>query len=84
MRPGALHRHRTPDDPGRKGEIVKIDGFGDAWKEWLNSEHGQSCQSGTATGEYLRNRLWWAFCAGFVIGRRQRPYIPEKTKGIAS
>ncbi len=40
-----------------------------AWEEWLASEQGVKCTDGSAVGEYLRNRLWWAFRAGVDHGR---------------
>jgi hypothetical protein len=35
-----------------------------AWEEWLNSEEGKRCSAGSADGQYLHNRLWFAFMAG--------------------
>lgn len=34
--------------------------------EWLKSPEGRACTEGSATGEYLRNRLETAFVAGYV------------------
>lgn len=36
---------------------------------WLGSDEGKKCQYGTASGEYLRNRLVAAFMAGVNHGR---------------
>jgi hypothetical protein len=33
--------------------------------KWLESKEGSECCAGTATGQYLRNRLEWAFIAGW-------------------
>jgi len=35
-----------------------------AWNKWRESPDGERCAEGTATGEYLENRLWRAFMAG--------------------
>lgn len=37
--------------------------------QWLDSHDGRSCQSGSAEGQYLRNRLELAFLAGVAAGR---------------
>lgn len=34
-------------------------------EEWLATEEGKNCAKGKTEGEYLRNRLWWAFMAGW-------------------
>lgn len=36
-----------------------------AWNKWLESEEGFKCQEGNANGQYLQNRLWHAFMAGY-------------------
>jgi hypothetical protein len=40
-----------------------------AARTWLDSDEGQRCTHGMPRGEYLRNRLWRAFNAGFDAGR---------------
>lgn len=35
-----------------------------AWESWLNSTRGRECARDEASGDYLKNRLWWAFMAG--------------------
>lgn len=35
-----------------------------AWRKWLASKEGKKCTAGSASGEYLENRLWFAFFAG--------------------
>lgn len=34
------------------------------WNRWIESEQGRKMSSGITTGEYLRNRLRYAFKAG--------------------
>lgn len=36
-----------------------------AVKAWLESDEGIRCAAGPAEGQYLKNRLWRAFLAGF-------------------
>jgi hypothetical protein len=36
----------------------------EAWENWERSGEGQLCLNGSASGQYLRNRLWKAFMAG--------------------
>jgi len=36
-----------------------------ALDEWNESEEGQGCREGTTYGDYLRNRLYRAFMAGW-------------------
>lgn len=36
-----------------------------AWDAWIQSIHGKKLAAGEATGQYLRNRLLWAFMAGW-------------------
>lgn len=43
-----------------------------AWDEWLESDEGSRMSSGTTSGQYLYNRLWWAFMAGIKHGRRMQ------------
>lgn len=40
--------------------------------EWLASEEGQKCADGTVSGQYLRNRLWSAYWAGYTAGWSDR------------
>lgn len=35
-----------------------------AFEKWEESEEGKRCHTGSADGQYLRNRLWFAFMAG--------------------
>jgi hypothetical protein len=35
------------------------------WHAWLTSDDGKKCMNGTAAGEFLENRLWWAYTAGW-------------------
>lgn len=41
-----------------------------AWKEWLESEKGRLMTAGHAGGNFLTNRLWWAFMAGYEAGKK--------------
>ncbi|HEY5959198.1 MAG TPA: hypothetical protein VIV60_21720 [Polyangiaceae bacterium] len=43
-----------------------------ALAEWLRSEDGQYCAdwSSLTFPEYLKNRLWWAFNAGYAAGKK--------------
>lgn len=34
-------------------------------KRWQESEEGQRCAAGQASGEYLQNRLYYAYFAGW-------------------
>lgn len=45
------------------------------FEEWLRSEEGKKCLDYPITGgnDYLRNRLWWAYQAGFEEGSYPRP-----------
>jgi hypothetical protein len=43
-----------------------------AWQDWEESETGQRCLAGTATGQYLKNRLWRAFMAGVEAAKQAR------------
>lgn len=36
--------------------------------KWLESDEGKKCLAGTATGQYLENRLHLAFIAGMQAG----------------
>lgn len=49
-----------------------------AWNMWTESEEGKLCSEGTATGEYLQNRLWRAFMAGQKVGSRGQGATEEK------
>lgn len=35
-----------------------------AWARWLFSDEGKNCMAGSASGQYLENRLHRAFFAG--------------------
>lgn len=43
--------------------------FKQFWDEFLASDEGKKCLEGSATGVYLKNRLWRAFKVGFDAGR---------------
>lgn len=45
----------------------------EAWNAWLKSDMGQKCATPPADGEYLKNRLWWAFMAGYKAAEKVRP-----------
>jgi hypothetical protein len=54
-------------DKGRAqfaAEMARNQAIARAWDSWITSEEGEKCMSEGAFGEYLRNRLWWAFMAG--------------------
>lgn len=51
-----------------------------AWQDWARSEQGKRCRSGSASGEYLDNRLWWAFMAGVAVNCESTNPAPA-TKG---
>lgn len=36
-----------------------------AFDEWLRTPEGITCTCGRTDGEYLQNRLWYAFMAGY-------------------
>ena len=40
-----------------------------AWREWLDSQQGRACMQDAAAGQYLENRLWHAFFAGWKRGK---------------
>jgi len=44
--------------------MMDIKEINEAWAIWRKSAEGQTCRSGSANGEYLDNRLWFAFMAG--------------------
>jgi hypothetical protein len=35
------------------------------FEAWLLTEEAKGCLEGTVTGQYLKNRLWWAYMAGW-------------------
>lgn len=45
--------------------------FSEAWDAYRASERGAKALEGSATGEYLENRLWHAFAAGWDAGLRR-------------
>lgn len=59
----ALARAKHPDAFARAKHPDAI-----AWDAWLLSEEAQQCLAGSASGEYLQNRLWLAFMAGVRAG----------------
>lgn len=58
-----------------------------AWEEWIESEEGIKCTSGSASAIYLGNRLQSAFMAGAKAGEqaereRIRSHYPDLLKAI--
>jgi hypothetical protein len=51
-----------------ENHYMKPEEISAAWESWLRSESGERCLDGCAMGEYLRNRLWYAFMAGVDVG----------------
>ena len=53
----------------------------DPWLNWLASDEGKRCAdaqtllTGREPGMFLRNRLWWAFQAGFIAGEKKSSQI---------
>lgn len=45
----------------------------EAWVAWRDSETGRKCVTTPVGEEYLRNRLWWAFMAGYEAAAKARP-----------
>jgi len=46
--------------------------------KWLKSDEGRDCHKGIAAGEYLKNRLYRAFAAGYnAASERLRKLIKE-------
>lgn len=46
-----------------------------ALAEWMRSDEGQRCLSWPVSDqEYLKNRLWWAFNAGYTAGEKSSQF----------
>lgn len=58
-KPDAPARRPNDDQIPRKHPSIV------AWEAWKKSNEGLSCAIGIATGQYLENRLWLAFLAGW-------------------
>ena len=45
----------------------------EAWAAWCSSEQGERCLAypSLTGGEFLKNRLWWAFMAGAEVRNRE-------------
>lgn len=48
-----------------------------SWDAWLLTDEAKKCLDGTARGQFLQNRLWWAYMAGWEASE-------AKTKGDAA
>ena len=44
--------------------------------DWLKTPDGITCCCGKTEGEYLRNRLWYAYMAGWNDARRHHDARP--------
>jgi len=51
------------------------------WYEWLNSPEGKGCADGTTHGQWLENRLWYAFVAGMKAGWAQAEAAEREERG---
>lgn len=49
----------------------------EALDEWLRTSQGQSCAAGKAEGQYMQNRLYWAFMAGWNANESSR-HVKER------
>lgn len=47
--------------------------FAKSWAEWLKTDMAQKCLDGAASGEFLKNRLWYAFSAGYDARKNEVP-----------
>lgn len=47
------------------------------WEAWQKTEEGKACLVDGATGDYLKNRLWYAFMAGVTVGVEVGLKAPE-------
>jgi len=45
--------------------------------KWLNSDEGKKCCEGSTSGQYLQNRLKFAFIAGWYAKKVEQPAEPE-------
>jgi hypothetical protein len=43
--------------------------FSKVYKEWSESVRGKKCREGKTEGQYLTNRLFIAFSAGWIAGK---------------
>jgi hypothetical protein len=56
-----------------------------AWPDWIESEEGKRCANPTTLNlayrqsEFLENRLWTAFTAGYQAGGQMRRFEDEKS-----
>lgn len=57
--------------------------FAKAWKAWLKSEDGKGCSDGVTTGQYLENRLWRAFTAGWMAAEQVSDRVLELEKALS-
>jgi hypothetical protein len=54
-----------------------------AWQSWRDGDEGQGSLAGSAAGEYLENRLWAAYIAGWKAASErvnqalEEPYAKE-------
>ena len=60
-------------DCGQKGRIsmAKKHPAGTALDKWYESKEGQRCLKGSTEGKFLRNRLYWAYMAGWQDCRKE-------------
>ena len=76
MKPNPKNKKRKRDEAVVRAatlELAKaIKAFSKGRDEWLASNEGRRCCVGTASGEYLRNRLELAFAAGSNWESQQR------------
>jgi hypothetical protein len=49
---------------------------GASWEAWLLTEEAKKCMEGSAAGQYLKNRLWWAYMAGWKGAEARRGERP--------
>ena len=52
--------------------------------KWFASVDGRACMKGTAEGEFLANRLWLAFTAGYNTANKRLREFQEKNPGLMS
>jgi hypothetical protein len=61
--------------PATKKAQLKIPDFKRELDKWMESEDVRMCRNGVARGEYLRNRLFRAFAAGWSGALRAAPVL---------
>ena len=59
---------------------LKTTDFAAAWQAWMKSKGAQVCLEGSASGEYLKNRLWHAFAAGWEASQASAVLSPQRRK----